>query len=43
MSIHAVAKQLMDLCNQGKNFDVMRTMYAANIVSIEGLADFRKR
>ena len=36
MSIQAVAKQFMDLCNQGKNFDVMRTMYAANIVSVEG-------
>jgi hypothetical protein len=24
------------LCNQGKNFDVMRTMYAPDIVSVEG-------
>jgi hypothetical protein len=24
------------MCNQGKNFDVMETMYAPNIVSVEG-------
>jgi hypothetical protein len=26
----------MELCNQGKNFDVMRTMYAPDMVSVEG-------
>lgn len=36
MSLQSVGKQLVDLCNQGKNFDVMNTMYAANIVSVEG-------
>ena len=36
MSILTVAKQFVDLCNQGKNFDVMRTMYAPDIVSVEG-------
>ena len=36
MSIHAVAAKFVELCNQGKNFDVMRTMYAPNIVSVEG-------
>lgn len=36
MSVQAVAKQFVDLCKQGKNFDVMRTMYAPNIVSVEG-------
>ena len=36
MSVHTLAKQFVDLCNQGKNFDVMRTMYAPNIVSVEG-------
>lgn len=36
MSTQTVAKQFVDLCNQGKNFDVMRTMYAPDIVSIEG-------
>jgi hypothetical protein len=35
MSIQTVAQQFVDLCNQGKNFDVMRTMYAPNIVSVE--------
>lgn len=36
MSIHAVASKFVELCNQGKNFDVMRTMYAPDIVSVEG-------
>jgi hypothetical protein len=36
MSLQTVGKKLVDLCNQGKNFDVMRTMYAPNIVSVEG-------
>jgi len=36
MSLQTVAKKFVELCNQGKNFDVMRTMYAATIVSVEG-------
>src|SRR5256885_4168580 len=36
MSVQSVAKQFVDLCRQGKNFDVMRTMYAPGIVSVEG-------
>lgn len=36
MSVQTVAKQFVDLCNQGKNFDVMRTLYAPDIVSVEG-------
>ena len=36
MSLQTVARQFIDLCNQGKNFDVMRTMYAPDIVSVEG-------
>lgn len=36
MSIRDLAKQFVDLCNQGKNFDVMRTMYSPDIVSVEG-------
>jgi hypothetical protein len=36
MSTQSVAERFVDLCNQGKNFDVMRTMYAADIVSVEG-------
>jgi SnoaL-like domain len=36
MSVQDVGKKLVELCNQGKNFDVMRTLYAPNIVSVEG-------
>ena len=36
MSIQTVARQFVELCNQGKNFDVMRTMYAPEMVSVEG-------
>src|SRR5579872_1819931 len=36
MSLETVARKFVELCRQGKNFDVMRTMYAPDIVSIEG-------
>src|SRR5947208_15774764 len=36
MSIQTVAHQFAELCKQGKNFDVMRTMYSPDIVSVEG-------
>ena len=36
MSLRAVASKFVELCRQGKNFDVMRTLYAPNIVSVEG-------
>ena len=36
MSLKTVADRFVELCNQGKNFDVMRTMYAPTIVSVEG-------
>ena len=36
MSVKTVANQFVELCRQGKNFDVMRTMYAPTIVSVEG-------
>jgi hypothetical protein len=36
MSVASVARQFVDLCRQGKNFDVMRTLYAPNIISVEG-------
>jgi hypothetical protein len=39
MSLQTVAKKFVDLCNQGKNFDVMRTMYAPEIVSVEGTGE----
>jgi ketosteroid isomerase-like protein len=35
MNIQTIAKQFVDMCNQGKNFDVMRAMYDPNIVSVE--------
>ncbi|HSV14749.1 MAG TPA: nuclear transport factor 2 family protein [Tepidisphaeraceae bacterium] len=36
MSVKTVGQQFVQLCRQGKNFDVMRTMYAPNIISVEG-------
>src|SRR3954463_3114209 len=36
MSLRTVASEFVRLCRQGKNFDVMRTMYAPDIVSVEG-------
>jgi len=35
MSIQTVAHKFVELCRQGKNSDVMRTMYSPTIVSIE--------
>ena len=36
MNIQTVARKFVELCSQGKNFDVMETMYAPTIVSVEG-------
>ena len=36
MSLQSVARQFVDMCNQGKNFEVMEQMYAPDIVSVEG-------
>jgi hypothetical protein len=36
MGVQDVGRKVVELCNQGKNFDVMRTLYAPNIVSVEG-------
>lgn len=36
MSLESVAKQFVELCSQGKNFDVMHNLYAPDIVSVEG-------
>jgi hypothetical protein len=36
MSLKTVASQFVELCRQGKNFDVMRTLYTPDIVSVEG-------
>jgi hypothetical protein len=36
METKELARQLVKLCNEGKNFDVMETMYTPDIVSVEG-------
>src|SRR3954471_8417477 len=36
MSVETVGNTLVELCNQGKNFDVMRRTYDRDIVSVEG-------
>src|SRR5207249_165824 len=36
MSVRTIGSRFVELCRQGKNFDVMRTMYAPDIVSVEG-------
>ena len=36
MSVQTIAGKFMELCNQGKHFEVMRTMYAPEMVSVEG-------
>ena len=36
MSLQTVAKQFVEMCRAGKNFDVMETMYDPKIVSVEG-------
>ena len=36
MGIQNVAHKFVEMCRAGKNFDVMRTMYAPDIVSVEG-------
>jgi hypothetical protein len=36
MSLQTLGRKFVEMCNQGKNFDVMRTMYAPDIVSVEG-------
>jgi ketosteroid isomerase-like protein len=36
MSLRSTASRFVELCRQGKNFDVMRTLYSPDIVSVEG-------
>ena len=36
MSVESVALKFTELCNQGKHFEVMRTMYSPDMVSVEG-------
>lgn len=35
MSLQSVGKKVVELCNQGKNFDVMEQMYDPQIASVE--------
>lgn len=42
MSLRTIGTNLVDLCNQGKNFEVMRTMYTPDIVSVEATAEGRQ-
>ena len=35
MSLQSVGNRFVELCNQGKNFEVMESMYAPDIVSVE--------
>jgi hypothetical protein len=36
MSVETIARKFAELCRQGKHFEVMRTMYAPEMVSVEG-------
>lgn len=35
VTVQHIGRRFVELCNQGKNFEVMRTMYAPDIVSVE--------
>ena len=35
MSVETVARKFMELCKQGKHFEVMRNMYSPDMVSVE--------
>ncbi len=35
MSVQTVGQRFVELCNHGKNFDVMREMYTEDMVSVE--------
>ena len=36
MSVETVARKFKELCQQGKHFEVMRTMHSPDMVSVEG-------
>src|SRR5215212_3563297 len=36
MSVKTIAGKYIELCNQGKHFEFMRTFYAPDMVSVEG-------
>ena len=33
-----IGKQLVDLCNEGKNIEAVKTLYAKDVVSVEAMA-----
>jgi len=35
MSLQTIAAKFVEMCKQGQNFDVMRTLYSPDIVSVE--------
>ncbi len=35
MSLQSIANKFVEMCNQAKNFDVMKEMYSDDIVSVE--------
>lgn len=37
MTTSEIASKFVEMCRQGKNFDVMQTMYADDIVSVEAV------
>lgn len=37
-SAFAIGKKLVELCQQGKNYEAIETLYAPNVVSIEAMA-----
>src|SRR3954470_5978348 len=36
MSVTSIARRFVELCKEGKHFEVMRTMYSPGMVSVEG-------
>ena len=36
MSVRSVAEKFMELCSKGKHFEFMHTMYAPEMISVEG-------
>lgn len=36
MSVQTIGQKLVQMCNEGRNFELMRTMYSPDIVSVEG-------
>jgi ketosteroid isomerase-like protein len=39
MTLKSIGTQLVEMCNAGKNFELMRTMYSPDIVSVEATGE----